>query len=165
MRLIPWGKRYVINKQNGCWEWQRPLTAYGHGYLTYKHKQYSEGLAHREAWVRAFGAIPEGSCVLHRCDNPPCVNPAHLFLGSRVDNNADRTVKGRTGTALRAGEGARMVRLRDCEVEEIIRLHKLGLPQWFVAKMFRTRQSYVSRLCNGVRRQYGTVGKSRWETA
>jgi len=53
-------------------------------------------LAHRHAWELANGLVPEGLCVLHRCDNPPCINPDHLFLGTRADNNADRDAKGRS---------------------------------------------------------------------
>lgn len=65
------------------------------------------GGAHRAAWIAANGAIPRGVCVLHRCDNPPCVNVAHLFLGTVADNNRDRHAKGRTVIAnLAAGPRA-----------------------------------------------------------
>lgn len=52
-------------------------------------------LAHRIAWTITRGPIPDGLCVLHRCDNPPCIDPEHLFLGTVQDNNADRDAKGR----------------------------------------------------------------------
>lgn len=51
--------------------------------------------AHRFGWTLANGEIPPGMCVLHRCDNPPCVNPTHLFLGDRRDNAIDMIAKGR----------------------------------------------------------------------
>lgn len=51
--------------------------------------------AHRAAWVELFGPIPEDLCVLHSCDNPPCCNPKHLFLGTTADNNKDKFDKSR----------------------------------------------------------------------
>jgi len=55
-------------------------------------------LAHRRAWALFVGPIPDGMCVLHRCDNPPCCNPGHLFLGTQTDNQRDRHAKGRYAT-------------------------------------------------------------------
>ena len=67
-------------------------TAFGHGGFTF-HGQAE--LAHRVAWILEFGAIPDEMCALHRCDNPPCVNVEHLFLGTQIDNIKDRDSKGR----------------------------------------------------------------------
>lgn len=80
-----------------CWErcWEvLPATARG-GYARLEVAGRSQ-YAHRLSWELFQGPVPDGLCVLHRCDNPPCVNPAHLFLGTIVDNNRDRTEKGRT---------------------------------------------------------------------
>lgn len=91
-----WIKRFwsSVDKdgENGCWLWTRGRNEHGYGVLDRKS---GSGLAHRYSWELANGPIPTGLQVLHRCDNPPCVNPEHLFLGTRLDNMADMTAKGR----------------------------------------------------------------------
>ncbi len=77
---------------SGCVEWIGPRDDNGYGRFTYKRNQQ---LAHRAAWRLFCGELPAHLCVLHRCDNPPCVNPAHLFLGDRGDNARDMVAKGR----------------------------------------------------------------------
>lgn len=82
-----------------CWPWlaSRRKSGYGKfgiGSRTDGTKRVIE--APRMAWILTHGPIPEGLCVLHRCDNPPCVNVRHLFLGTIADNNSDRMVKGRS---------------------------------------------------------------------
>jgi len=72
-------------------------------------------LAHRDAWERTFGPISHGMCVLHRCDNRRCINVAHLFLGSRSDNAADRHAKGRDAR----GEDNGQARLTAAQIEAI----------------------------------------------
>jgi hypothetical protein len=78
-----------------CWEWhgRKVFSGDGYGSFDYAHKTIN---AHRLAYKFAVGPIPDGICVLHRCDNPPCCNPAHLFLGTRDINNKDRAAKGRS---------------------------------------------------------------------
>lgn len=78
---------------NGCWEWQASRVAEGYGQTRVGHG--NQRRAHRVAYELTYGPIPEGMCVLHRCDNPPCCNPEHLFLGTIADNNADMHRKGR----------------------------------------------------------------------
>lgn len=82
-----------VNESTGCWEWENGRsTSGGYGVLSINNKQEK---AHRAMWRSEFGEIPEGMCVLHKCDNPPCCNPDHLFLGTVADNNKDRDSKGR----------------------------------------------------------------------
>lgn len=74
-------------------EHQGARTAKGYGRRWFRGSPWR---AHRVAWVEAFGEIPDGLLVLHTCDNPPCVNPEHLFLGTHRDNALDRQAKGRS---------------------------------------------------------------------
>jgi len=78
---------------SGCWVWTGFRNAQGYGHFALDG--YKVGRAHRASWVLHRGSIPTGLCVLHRCDNPSCVNPDHLFLGTDADNAHDRDAKGR----------------------------------------------------------------------
>lgn len=81
-------------KPHECWEWQASRVSAGYGKISLPHSRQLEG-AHRVAWKLTNGPIPDGLFVLHRCDNPPCCNPSHLFLGTHADNMKDMTAKGR----------------------------------------------------------------------
>jgi hypothetical protein len=79
-----------------CWVWTGYKMPFGHGQLTIS-KDESCVLTHRFSWELHHGPIPEGIKVCHRCDNPPCVRPDHLFLGTQKDNIQDAIKKGRPG--------------------------------------------------------------------
>lgn len=80
-----------IKVESGCWEWQKSKTRFGYG----KFKMKPEQLAHRVSFLLHNGELPRDRVVMHSCDNPPCVNPEHLSLGTLADNNKDRADKKR----------------------------------------------------------------------
>ena len=95
MKKLLLGERFwnKVQKGDGCWEWTACRNPSGYGMIIDDERRTR--LSHRIAWQLTNGPIPQGVCVLHRCDNPPCCNPGHLFLGARLDNNVDRAAKGR----------------------------------------------------------------------
>ena len=95
-----------------CWLWTASCFSNGYGQI------YNPGAtrkAHRVSWELHHGPIPDGMDVLHSCDNPPCVNPSHLFLGTHQDNMADRDRKGRGA----AGSKHPLTKLTTAQVLEI----------------------------------------------
>lgn len=97
-RRLTADERFVIRVAYGlgCWEWMGSYFGTGYGQFTVRMGRTRKNwIAHRYAWARTFGPIPDGLWVLHRCDNPKCVRPDHLFLGTHADNMADMKAKGR----------------------------------------------------------------------
>jgi hypothetical protein len=103
--------------------------------------------AHRIAFKLNGGVIPHGHYVLHRCDNPPCCNPAHLFVGTQKQNLEDMRRKGRAGDCRNIGERHGMCKLADSQVAEIRKLYATPvLSQDKLAAMFGVGQSQISRI-------------------
>jgi hypothetical protein len=96
VRDLFWSK--VRKRRNGCWEWTAFKNKSGYGSFSFRGGMIR---THRASWILTNGEIPKGegfhgTCVLHKCDNPSCVNPEHLFLGTQSENIQDRNIKGRT---------------------------------------------------------------------
>lgn len=106
--------RYEIDEETGCWLFQGTITDKGYGTIQRNRKTVG---AHRASWEEVNGPIPNGLFVCHHCDNPPCINPAHLFLGTRKDNSDDRDAKGRNVN--QRGESHPMAKLTARDIRAI----------------------------------------------
>ena len=131
-----------IGSEAECWPWEGSGSKEGYGYLFYHSKSYR---ASRMAYFLATGVDPAPMEVCHTCDNPPCCNPAHLFLGTHLENIADMDAKGRRGIFRPAGEIHGMAVLTPENVQTIKELWWSGtLRQREIAKMFGVTQSHIS---------------------
>lgn len=132
---------------NECWPWQGAVRFEGYGYLAGTRGQPAMN-AHRVSYQLNVGPIPEGLCICHHCDNPPCVNPAHLFLGTRADNNADKKSKGRGDD--RHGENNHKAKLTANQVLQIRRIRKeKHWSQQKIADKFGVSQVAISMILRG----------------
>ena len=110
---------------DACWLWKGYLKVRGYGGFAVKGKR--DDLAHRASFRIFNGSLLDDECVLHSCDNPPCVNPSHLFKGSLKDNSQDMVKKGRGKVPYFRGEKHPNSMLKEENIHEIRRLHKDGL--------------------------------------
>lgn len=126
---------------SGCWEWSgAKITGYGVIRVDRRNK-----LAHRASYEIHCGAIEPGLNVCHRCDNPLCINPEHLFLATHAGNMADKVAKNRQSR----GEGRPLAKLTNADVLEIRAAS--GIPQSALAARYGIGQNIISRIRTGKR--------------
>jgi hypothetical protein len=136
-----------LDRSGECWNWTGwtmppPSLPYGrlgfNGYKTWK--------SHRLAWALTNGPVPKGMFVCHRCDNPRCCNPAHLFLGTTVDNNHDRARKGRSAR----GSGCGSSKLTEERVREIRELQSDGASTRALARRYGVSWTTIAAVIKGL---------------
>jgi hypothetical protein len=112
---------------------------------------FGERGAHRVSWVLTNGPILDGLCVLHRCDNRICVNPSHLFLGTKKDNFQDMITKGRGSLQIapERGEQHRRAKLTEFQARSIFALRAEGLLQREIAVLLGVSRGNISGILNG----------------
>jgi len=129
-------------KPSGCWEWKGATGPRGYGKLSYRGATVP---AHRLSYEAYVGPIPEGAYILHGCDNPPCMNPAHLQPGDHTENMEQMTDRNRSTT----GETDGMAKLTDAQVAEIRERYAAGgISTRALGLEFGVSQQHVSALTN-----------------
>lgn len=126
-----------IDKKELCWEWNASLT---HDFYGRFRTSLKTLLSHRVSYSIFKGEIPEGMCVCHKCDNPKCCNPDHLFLGTVKENSNDMISKGRS----LAGSKNHKSKLTENDIKEIVLMRlETGLSYPKIAKIYNVTPSAI----------------------
>jgi HNH endonuclease len=131
-----------VKRTDTCWLWTGATSSNGYGNVTVGGEQCASHVLAFELWV---GTVPKGLCVLHSCDNRACVNPSHLFLGTRGDNNTDRSMKGRNAKGSKHG----MSKLMEQDVANIRMLRAEGISGGAIARWYKMSRSTINKILRG----------------
>lgn len=152
-----WSK--VQRTEKSCWLWPGLRNPWGYGIAWYQGKQH---LAHRLAWENFHGREPGEKIVMHSCDNPPCVNPDHLILGTRDENNKDMFQKGRGCNPPRhIGESHPQAKLTKEQAKEVFQRRDNGEPLRVLAEEFGMTEQAVYLIHKGENWASATAGLTR----
>ena len=138
-----WKERFwdKVEKTDGCWKWT--AASFGRRYGSFWLKGKSR-VAHRISFEMFNGPIPLGKIVCHSCDNPKCVNPAHLWLGTNLENSRDMVQKGRMQD--QKGVKGPNAKLSETQVKCIRHIASLGVHHKYIGMIFGISRGGVSRV-------------------
>lgn len=143
-----WPKVIKPEGFEACWPWGG-ASRDRHGYGNFKIRSYQLARAHRVSYALYYGRSPGAMLVCHHCDNPKCVNPTHLFLGTVQDNSDDMVRKGRAAKMDMRGERNHAAKLDDQAVARIRDLINAGLTNKAIALQFGVTHQLISRIRRG----------------
>ncbi len=141
-----------VKKTDGCWPWTASLDRWGYGQIMiHTPTGYTMAKAHRVAFEFSVGPIPDGLSVLHTCDNPACVNPAHLYCGTQKQNAADMVSRGRSTLAERNAQ----CKLTREQVIAIREARRQGTPGQQLAEEYGVMRTTIYDIASGRKRKRG----------
>jgi len=135
-----WGK---VTKMDGCWLWTGSTDGHGYGSIGKGGQRGPLLKAHRVSWEIHRGPVPDGMEVCHHCDNPPCTNPDHLFLGTQADNMADAARKGRTRNTPFRGEANGHAIFSEIDIRAIRQAHATGVGVKALGRLYGTSHTNI----------------------
>lgn len=135
-------KNVKIKRSDECWEWTKYKLKNGYGEMGINNKVY---LVHRIVYEQIYGYIPDGLYILHKCNNPSCCNPKHLYLGTQKDNMKQMSEDGRSAR----GEKSSSAKLK---VEDVLEIRKLYSTEkyyhWELGEMFGVSRQQITKILN-----------------
>ena len=143
-----WDKVKILGPDE-CWEWQASTDSHGYGCFGIGIGSRKIEKSSRVAWMHCKGPIPKGLHVLHDCDNPPCCNPKHLFLGTQSDNMTDCSKKGRLRIPHYKGSKNPASKLTEESVSNIKAKLRLGFTLRKLAQEYRVHITAISHIKQG----------------
>lgn len=140
--------KVMVGDVHQCWPWLGPINTWGYGDCLWEGKRVN---ASRAAYLESYGQIEPGLVVCHRCDNPICCNPGHLFKATQAENLADCRSKGRSRGQFMDGRlhPKHTAKLNDEKVEMARALYASGVSQVQLGKMFGVNPATMSRAIRG----------------
>lgn len=143
---VRFATKWKLDEKTECWNWTASCAGKGYGQIKI-HGTRHQIYAHRLSYILHKGAVGKGKHVCHTCDNPKCVNPGHLFVGTSEDNHQDMKRKGRH----LFGSKNSQARLTEKDVTHILTLLKLGMSQIKIAQLYKVHQVSISKINCGIR--------------
>jgi len=139
-------EKWVLDVESGCWLWTASTAGNGYGQIKIPGER-RQIYAHRLSYLIHYGELSDSVLVCHVCDNPSCVRPSHLFVGSPKDNLTDMKEKGRHLFGVKNAKA----KLTDDLVRHVFKLSSLGLSQGKIAKTFGVAQGTIFKILHGQR--------------
>lgn len=132
---------------DGCWNWTGPVDIKKGGYGIIHDRESGQNRSHRVMWILCYGDIPKNMWVLHTCDNPRCVKPSHLYLGTSVENSRDRVIRGRGAYGTKNGGGVKLDDVKIIQIKEMFNTGKITKAH--LARIFGVSETTIYRIVRG----------------